>query len=66
MLKLNLDMKKVDRCHQLSESITSRVNSELLPYSTVAIERTVARFFGVDGVDNEGVPASEYFDKAPA
>ena len=63
MLKLNLDMKKVDRCHQLSESITSRVNSELLPYSTVAIERTVARFFGVDGVDNEGVPLPNILTK---
>ncbi len=56
MLKLNLDMKAIDRCHELSENITSRVTKELSSYSTVAIERTVARFFGIDGVDSEGVP----------
>lgn len=56
MLKLNLDIKTIDKCHELSENITSKVNKELSPYSTVAIERTVARFFGVDGVDSQEVP----------
>ncbi len=56
MLKLNLDMKTLDRCHELSETITSKVAEDLSPYSTVAIERTVARFFGIDGVGPEGVP----------
>ncbi|HOB31175.1 MAG TPA: lysine 5,6-aminomutase subunit alpha [Bacillota bacterium] len=56
MLKLNLDEEKITQCHQLAKNITSKVNRDLLSYSTVSIERTVARFSGVNGVDEEGVP----------
>ena len=56
MLKLSIDPKIVDKCHELSEDITSRVARELSTLSTVAIERTVARFAGVDGVTPDGVP----------
>ncbi len=61
MLKLNLDTDKIRRCHELAQSITSKVNQELVPYGTVAIERTVTRFMGVDGVDEEGVPLPNIF-----
>lgn len=56
MLKLSIDARTVDRCHELSENITSRVIEELSSLSTVAIERTVARFSGVDGISQQGVP----------
>ena len=61
MLKLNLDTNKIDRCHELAQNITSKVNEELQPYGTVAIERTVTRFMGVDGVDDEGIPLPNVF-----
>ncbi len=56
MLRLNIDAKTVDRCHEIADNITSRVMEELSSLSTVAIERTVARFAGVDGVTGDGVP----------
>lgn len=56
MLRLSIDTKTVDRCHEIAENITSRVMEELSSLSTVAIERTVARFAGVDGVTPDGVP----------
>lgn len=56
MLKLSLDRAKVDNCHVLAAAIASAVNIELSSYSTVTIERAVARLFGVDDVDSHGVP----------
>ncbi|MGI6661353.1 MAG: lysine 5,6-aminomutase subunit alpha TIM-barrel domain-containing protein [Bacillota bacterium] len=56
MLRLSLDAKTVERCHEISENITSRVIDELSSLSTVAIERTVARFAGIEGVTADGVP----------
>jgi beta-lysine 5,6-aminomutase alpha subunit len=40
----------------MAETIAKSVNNELSPYSTVTIERTVARLFGVDDIDSHGVP----------
>ena len=56
MLRLDLDTRKVERCHELAAAVAEAVDRELAPYSTVTIERTVARLFGVDGVDSKGVP----------
>lgn len=56
MLRLDLDTSKVDLCHALAESIARKVNEELSGRSTVTIERTVARLFGVEGVSPSGVP----------
>lgn len=56
MLKLNLDRNIVDRCHAMAADVASAVNRELSAYSTVTIERAVARLFGVDDVDSHGAP----------
>lgn len=56
MLRLEIDGEKVEKCHEMASSVSSRVNQELGPFSTVAIERTVARFFGIDGVAKDDVP----------
>ncbi len=56
MLKLSLDEKNIKKCCEFADSITSHVTEQVSPYSTTAIERTVARFSGVDGVDSNGVP----------
>jgi beta-lysine 5,6-aminomutase alpha subunit len=56
MLRLDLDASKVHLCHALAESVARKVNEELSGRSTVTIERTVARLFGVEGVSSSGVP----------
>lgn len=61
MLKLSLDEKVVHKCHEFAENITEKVMKEVSHLSTVAIERTVARFLGVSGVDEEGVPLANLF-----
>jgi beta-lysine 5,6-aminomutase alpha subunit len=56
MLRLDLDQERIRRCHDMALAIAWGVNRDLSKYSTVTIERTVARLFGVDGVDSKGVP----------
>ncbi len=56
MLKLDFERGAARRCHDMAEAIATGVNRELAPYSTMTIERAVARFFGVDDVDSHGVP----------
>jgi len=56
MLRLEIDADKVDRCHELAEAVVEGVVRDQLDYSTVTIERTVARFFGIDGVGKDEVP----------
>lgn len=56
MLRLDLDSSKVDLCHALAERVARNVSEELSGRSTVTIERTVARLFGVEGVSPSGVP----------
>lgn len=56
MLELSLDLGRVNACHEMAKSVARDVNEELKSFSTVAIERTVARLFGVEGVDPDGVP----------
>lgn len=55
-MRLHFDRSTAERCHEIASAIASGVNKELASYSTVTIERTVARLFGVDGVDSHGVP----------
>lgn len=54
--KLNLDFKKVDRARSLAGKIASDVQNFADGYTTVAVERTVCRLLGIDGVDANGVP----------
>ncbi len=54
--KLKLDEKTVDKCRKTALSIAEEVQSFIDIHSTVAVERTLVRFFGVDGVDEVDVP----------
>ena len=56
MLRLEPDRSTVGSCHRLAESVARSVNEELAGRSTVTIERTVARLFGVDGLGPSGIP----------
>ena len=54
--KLGLDFKKVEQAKGLAKSIASEVQTFVEGYTTVAVERTLCRLLGIDGVDANQVP----------
>jgi beta-lysine 5,6-aminomutase alpha subunit len=54
--KLRLDSAKVDAARQSAAQIADQVTAFVRTRTTVAVERTVLRLFGVDGIDPEGAP----------
>ncbi len=54
--KLGLDQKKIEKARQLAHDIALDVVNYVKKYSTVSVERTICRFFGIDGVNNEDIP----------
>src|SRR5574344_1022413 len=54
--KLGLDFKKVDKAKSLANNIAGDVQSFVEAYTTVAVERTLCRLMGIDGVDSNQVP----------
>jgi beta-lysine 5,6-aminomutase alpha subunit len=55
-MRLDLDRELTDEAFALADSIAAPIMRFAVAHTTVAIERTVARLFGVDGVDELGVP----------
>ncbi|MDR2414027.1 MAG: lysine 5,6-aminomutase subunit alpha [Odoribacteraceae bacterium] len=56
MSKLGLDFEKVKRARQVARKIAGEVQEFVDRYSTVAVERTLCRLLGIDGIDESGVP----------
>ncbi|MEF9986972.1 MAG: lysine 5,6-aminomutase subunit alpha [Bacteroidales bacterium] len=54
--KLGLDFKKVEQAKGLAKDIANEVQSFVEVYTTVAVERTLCRLAGIDGVDENQVP----------
>ncbi len=54
--KLGLDFKKVDYARSLAKNIADDVQAFAESYTTVAVERTLCRLLGIDGVDENQVP----------
>ncbi len=54
--KLGLDFEKVGYAKEVSKRIADDVQKFVDNYSTVAVERTLCRLLGIDGVDNNEVP----------
>ncbi|TCP69450.1 lysine 5,6-aminomutase subunit alpha [Baia soyae] len=54
--RLHLDPQKINRGREAARKIAQDVDQFIAPLTTVAVERTVARLFGIDGVDDEYVP----------
>ncbi len=54
--KLGLDFKKVEHAKGLAKEIANEVQSFVESYTTVAVERTLCRLMGIDGVDANDVP----------
>lgn len=54
--KLGIDFDKVDHARDVARKIAYEVQSFVEGYTTVAVERTLCRLLGIDGVDANGVP----------
>lgn len=54
--KLGLDFRKVEQAKGLAKDIANEVQSFVEAYTTVAVERTLCRLMGIDGVDENQVP----------
>ncbi len=54
--KLGLDFDKVAGARALAARIAADVQDFVEGYTTVAVERTLCRLMGIDGVDADGVP----------
>lgn len=53
MLKLNLDIEKVEGCHALAKKIADDTFALIQPHTTVGVERAVLRLFGVNGATTD-------------
>ena len=56
MVELRIDTALVIRCRELAAAITSPVSDFIAAHSTVAVERSVLRLLGVDGVGPDEIP----------
>ncbi len=54
--KLGIDFGKVARARQIARDIADGVQQFAGGYTTVAVERTLCRLLGIDGVDENHVP----------
>jgi len=56
MSKINLDTRLVEKAREYGASIAGDVQSFVEQYTTVAVERTVCRLLGIDGVNADQIP----------
>ncbi|MFW5981339.1 MAG: lysine 5,6-aminomutase subunit alpha, partial [bacterium] len=54
--KLNLDEKKIAKARTAAREITENIQHEIDKNTTVSVERTIARLFGIDGINSEEIP----------
>jgi len=54
--KLGLDFNKVEQAKEVSQKIAIEVQQFVENYTTVAVERTLCRLLGIDGVNINDVP----------
>ena len=55
-MELRIDTGSVDRCRELATAIVAPVEEFIASHSTVAVERSVLRLLGVDGVGPDEIP----------
>ncbi len=56
MHPLPLDSQVVEKCREMARTVALGVQGFIDEHTTVSIERTVLRAYGIDGVNAEGVP----------
>ncbi len=54
--KLNLNFDTIKSCRKYAKDIADQVQSYIDQHTTVAVERTILRLLGIDGVDHFGRP----------
>jgi beta-lysine 5,6-aminomutase alpha subunit len=54
--KLNLDLGLVDKSRQAAHNIALDTQEFIDKHTTVAVERTICRLLGIEGVDEFGIP----------
>lgn len=54
--KLGIDFQKVKYAKELAGNIANDVQNFVNNYTTVAVERTLCRLIGIDGIDSNDVP----------
>jgi len=53
---LRIDSGRVDDARRLAAAVVDPIETFIARHSTVAVERSVARLLGIDGVDADGIP----------
>lgn len=56
MGELNLDNSMIDRGRNAARKIAEDTQGFIELHSTVTVERTIARLYGIDGVEDAGIP----------
>ncbi|HSO38898.1 MAG TPA: lysine 5,6-aminomutase subunit alpha [Labilithrix sp.] len=51
-----MDTKKVARCRELAGAVADDVQRYIDAHTSVGVERTILRAYGIDGVDDQGAP----------
>ena len=54
--KVGLDFNEVEHARSVARNIAQQVQDFVEDYTTVAVERTLCRFLGIDGIDENEVP----------
>ncbi len=54
--KIGLDFEKVEHARSVAKRIAGQVQDFVDNYTTVAVERTICRLLGIDGIDENEVP----------
>ena len=54
--KVGLDYEKVEHARGVAKKIAGQVQDFVEGYTTVAVERTICRLLGIDGIDENEVP----------
>ena len=56
MATVPMDSRKVARCREIAGDIADDVQRYIDAHTSVGVERTILRAYGIEGVDDQGVP----------
>ncbi len=56
MANIPINQEQIDRLKGMAKEIANQVQQFIVKHSSVSVERTILRLYGVEGVDEEGTP----------
>src|SRR6476619_3444592 len=56
MIRVPMDEAKVARCREIAANVADDVQRYIDAHTSVGVERTILRAYGIDGVDDQGAP----------